>query len=121
MAESSFWIAGELATWPSKRRMASILRDAGLKVDVGQYDIRVEDCSHFAFEEYGGDLGDPQIEADAESLEKMLREGELVSDALVRAGIRHRFEIYNGRQPELVGYLHHDWPLGVEENPGQRS
>ena len=112
MADSSFWIAGELADWPSKRRMASILRDAGLKINVGQYAIRVENCSHFVFDEYGGDLGDPQIEADAASLEEMLREGKLFSDALANAGIRHRLEIYNGRQHELVGYLHHNWPLG---------
>jgi len=117
MADSSFWIAGELTDWPSKRRMASILGDAGLKIHAGQYAIRVEDCSHFVFDQYGGDLGQPQIEADADSLEEMLREGKLISDALARAEIRHRFEIYNGRRPELAGYLHYDWPLGVKEDP----
>jgi len=31
--------------------------------------------------------------------------------ALADADIRHRFEIYNDNN-ELVGYLHHQWPLG---------
>ena len=39
----------------------------------------------------------------------MLREGKLVSDALARAGIKHRFEIYDDG-PDMVGYLHHNWP-----------
>ena len=92
--------------------MAAILRDAGLTVAVGRYSVRVEDCSHFLFQNYGGDLGEPTIDADAESLEEMMRDGTLVSDALARAGIRHRFELYDAADA-MVGYLHHDWPLGV--------
>ncbi len=111
MEDASVNIAGELSTWPDKDRMATILRNAGLRVYVGRYSIRVEDCARFVFQEYGGDLGDPSIDADAGSLEEMMRDGKLVSDALARAGIRHRFELYNAAN-EMVGYLHHDWPPG---------
>lgn len=90
--------------------MAKILRKAGLNIYVGHYSVRVEDCSHFSFEQYGGDLGDPMIDADAPSVEAMLRDGKLVSDVLAKAKIRHRFEIYDYRR-EIVGYLHYDWPL----------
>lgn len=116
------WIAGELAQWPTKHRMAKILRAAGLRVTVGQYSIRIEDFPHFKFQEYGGDLGDPQIQADAESVEEMTVRGKLISDALARAGIKHRFEIYDDRGgKEMVGYLHHDWPptAGTPSEAGQ--
>jgi hypothetical protein len=101
-------LVGELAPWPSRRRLAEVLRKAGLKVVVGNYSIRVNVCRHFVFQEYGGDLGTPVIDADADSAEAMLRGGQLVSQALTRAGVRHRFEIYDLRD-EMVGYLHHEW------------
>jgi hypothetical protein len=107
-------IAGELERWPTMEHMAAILDKAGLDIVMGRYSIRVEDCSHFVFQEYGGDLGDPQIDADADTVDEMMREGRLVSNALAAAGIRHRFEIYDDDScdpDELVGYLHHDWPL----------
>jgi hypothetical protein len=103
-------IAGELAPWPTKERLAEILRAAGLRVRVGRYSVRVEDCSHFAFQDYGGDISEPTIEADADTVEDLMREARLVSDALARADIRHRFEIYDDAQ-ELAGYLHYRWPL----------
>ncbi|HSH96327.1 MAG TPA: hypothetical protein VK968_19425 [Roseimicrobium sp.] len=111
MGDTSVHIAGELSTWPEKDGMAAILRDAGLRVYAGRYSIRIENCSHFVFAEYGGDLGKPRIDADAASLDEMLRDGKLVSDALARARIRHRFELYDAAN-KLIGYLHHDWPLG---------
>jgi hypothetical protein len=111
MRDTSVHIAGELSEWPDKDRMAAILRNAGLRVVLGRYSVRVEDCSHFVFQEYGGDTDKPAIDADARSLEEMMREGKLVSDALARAGIRHRFELYDAANA-LVGYLHHDWPPG---------
>ena len=89
--------------------MAAILQSAGLRVLVGDYSIRVEDCSHFVFQEYGGDLGAPTIDADADDPEEMIREGKLVSDALAKAGVRHRCEIYDCHD-EMVGYLHYGWP-----------
>jgi hypothetical protein len=113
-------IAGQLEHWPTKDRMAAILRDAGLRVYVGRYSVRVEDCSYFVFQEYGGDLGDPAIEADADSVEELMREGRLVSEALARAGVRHRFEIYDV-QDKLCGYLHHEWPLQENAAPGTSS
>lgn len=103
-------IAGELAKWPTKDGLAAILRAGGLGVYVGRYSVRVEDCSYFVFQEYGGDLGDPTIDADADSVEEMLREGKLVSDVLAQAGIKHRFEIYDEAH-NLGGYLNYDWPL----------
>jgi hypothetical protein len=100
---------GELATWPSREQMAGILRDAGLSVYIGQYSIRVENCEHFSFEHYGSDLGDPVIDADAETADAMKRDAILVSNALKRAGIRHRFEIYDSAD-RLIEYLHFEWP-----------
>jgi hypothetical protein len=106
-------IAGQLAVWPTMDCMTAILRDGGLRIQVGRYSLRVQDCSHFVFQEYGGDLGDPAIDADADTVADMIREGGLVSDALSRAGVKHRFEIYNDSD-KLAGYLHHQWPLQVE-------
>jgi hypothetical protein len=99
---------GEIDRWPSKERMASILADDGLRVQVGTYSIRVLDCSHFVFQDYGGDF-DPTIDADADTVKEMLVNGRLVSEALGRNGIRHRFEIFD-KDLQAVGYLHHDWP-----------
>jgi hypothetical protein len=109
----SAYIAGHVASWPTKDGMATILRGAGLSIYVGKYSIRVDDCSHFVFQEYGGDLGDPSIDADADSIGEMIRVGQLVSDALVRAGVKHRFEIYDDSDT-LCGYLHYEWPQGVD-------
>lgn len=109
------YIAGELCNWPTKDELALILREAGLSVQVGQYCVRIEDCSHFVFDEYGGDLGDPQVDADADTVEDMVRDGQVVSDALARAGLRHRFEIYdNDVNPDTpAAYLHYDWPFAA--------
>jgi len=109
MDEAGAILYGKLEHWPSKNAMAALLRQAGLDLYVGRYSIRVENCSHFVFQEYGGDLGEPQIEADADSPEAMQTGGKLVSDALAAASIRHRFEIYDS-SGTLVGYLHFDWP-----------
>jgi len=89
--------------------MATILRNGGLRIQVGRYSVRVEDCSHFVFQEYGGDLGDPSIDADTDTVDEMMREGRLVSDALARAGLKHRFEVYDDSDT-LAGYLHYEWP-----------
>jgi hypothetical protein len=95
--------------------METILRGAGLRIQAGQYSLRVQDCSHFVFQEYGGDLGDPTIDADADTLAEMICESRLVSEALSRAGIKHRFEIYDdSNRDHLAGYLHHQWPLHGE-------
>ena len=106
---TSIHLAGELDQWPSKPEMAAVLRAARLSITVGRYSIRIEDCDHFVFQGYGGDLGDPSVDADADSLERMLHDGGRVSEALSDAGIRHRFELYDDDE-RLVGYLHHNWP-----------
>lgn len=110
MDDASFHISGELSPWPEKDHLALLLRDAGLIVRVGRYSLRVESCSHFVFQEYGGDIGEPSIDADADSLPKLLHDAKLVSHALTRARVRHRFELYDHHN-NRVGYLHHDWPL----------
>jgi len=102
-------LSGQIDDWPSKAEIARLMQSAGFSVYVGQYSFRLQDCEHFVFQEYGGDLGDPQIDADASSLEKMLDDGGRVSAALASADIRHRFELYNDFD-EMVGYLHHRWP-----------
>jgi hypothetical protein len=109
MDDSAAILYGELASWPSKGELVELLRRAGLDVDVGRYSVRVENCSHFAFQEYGGDLGEPRIEADAATPEAMIRDAKLVSEALTAGRIRHRFEIYDSGGT-LNGYLHFDWP-----------
>ena len=101
--------AGELASWPSKERLAALLRQAGLPVRLGRYSVRVEDCSHFVFQNYGGDLGEPSLDVDAASSEELLRDAQRVSEALARVGLVHRFELYDA-QGTMVAYLHHGWP-----------
>lgn len=102
-------ISGRLQPWPTKAEMVRILTDGGLQVSEGPYSIRVLDCSHFAFQEYGGDLGDPTIDADADTPSEMIRDAQLVSAALVKAGIQHRFEICDDDGNQF-GYVHYLWP-----------
>jgi hypothetical protein len=105
---------GDLAAWPSMDDMAALLRSAGLPITVGRYSIRVEGHSPFTFQEYGGDLGDPVIEAYAESVLELLATARLVSEALTQAGVVHHFELYDDAD-ELASYLHHGWPLPTGE------
>ena len=109
MSDRSPLVRGQLKQWPTKERMGEIFREAGLRVTVRRYSVRIEDCSHFIFQGYGGDLGEPSIDADAETAAKMLRDAERVSSALSRAALVHRFEVYDEHNA-LVGYFHHDWP-----------
>ncbi|WP_425399965.1 hypothetical protein [Aeoliella sp.] len=100
---------GQIDGWPSKDEMACLMKSAGFSVYVGRYSIRLQDCEHFVFQDYGGDFDVPQFDADASSLERMLADSARVSSALASADIRHRFELYDERD-EMVGYLHHRWP-----------
>ena len=102
-------ISGELESWPSMHDMAALLRAAGLGVGEGRYSLRLTDFDHFVLQEYGGDLGDPEIDFEADCLADMLRDAGRVSRVLTDANLRHRFEIYDNSH-ELIGYLHHDWP-----------
>jgi hypothetical protein len=78
-------------------------------VYLGKYSVRIDDFDCFVFQQYGGDLGPPCIEADADSLEEMLRAAQCVSEALSAAQIVHRFEVYNDKDAQ-VGYFHFGWP-----------
>jgi hypothetical protein len=100
---------GQIDHWPTMATMARLVEAAGFSVSVGRYSLRLQDCEHFVFQEYGGDLGDPQVVADASILDRMLDDRGRVSAALASADIRHRFELYNERD-DIVGYLHHRWP-----------
>jgi hypothetical protein len=70
---------------------------SGLRIYEGRYSVRVEDCEDFSFEQYGCDFGNPVVEATAASPERMLKDAELVSAALSRGRITHRFEIYDSK------------------------
>ena len=102
-------LCGDIDGWPTKSEMARIMRDAGFNVYVGQYSIRLDDCEHFKFQHYGGDICDPVIDADGSNLEIMTRDAQRVSDTLTAHNIRHRFELYNDAD-EMVAYIHHNWP-----------
>ena len=95
MEDLSANIAGVIEKWPSKEEMVSLLEDAGLSLNIGKYSIRIQNCSHFVFQEYGGDLGTPCIDADADNSEEMIKDATLVSNALKKANVGHSFEIYN--------------------------
>lgn len=105
----SAYLAGQLAPWPTKERLATILQDAGLRVVVGKFAVRIEDGSHFVFQNYGGDFGEPVIDADAASCGELQALAMRVSEALARAQIRHRFEVYY-EDDRLAAYLHWQWP-----------
>ena len=107
--DSDVQICGELADWPPMLEMVNILTTAGLGLSVGRYSIRLTDFDHFVIQEYGGDMGVPEIDFEADCLEDMLRDAGRVSNILADANLRHRFEIYDNAH-EMVGYLHHDWP-----------
>ncbi len=106
MSETGAYLLGDV-DWPQpKERMAAILRRSGLSVTVGSYALTVDDCSSFRFQEYGGDLGDPQIEAGAGSVEKMVADARLVSGALAQADVAHCFEVHDG-DDRVVAMLEH--------------
>ena len=107
--DESIRLHGQIEKWPNKTEMADLFKAAGLTVYVGQYSIRLKDCEHFVFQEYGFNAGEPLIEADASTLEKMLEDGSRVSEILANAHLRHRFELWDDTN-KLVGYIHHLWP-----------
>jgi hypothetical protein len=103
---------GELEPWPLMKEMVALLKKAGLTVSVGRYAIHVMDCERFIFQEYGGDLGPPCLDVEAETPERVLADAKLVSDALTKRKLRHRFEIYDkDGEGKMVAYLHYDLPL----------
>ncbi|MES2571979.1 MAG: hypothetical protein V4710_18235 [Verrucomicrobiota bacterium] len=104
------YLSGELADWPDMRRMASLLQAADLHLSIGQYSIRLDNFSHFIFREFGGDLGDPQIEADADDVQTLAAEAKRVSEIFSDAGLIHRFEIYQHGTDVMTHYFHYGWP-----------
>lgn len=102
-------LSGEIDRWPSMEEMCRILEAANLSPNVGKLSIRINDFDHFVFEEYGGDIGPPRISADADTTEELVRQSNIVSQLLAKAGIRHRFEISGGGDG-LVAYHHYNWP-----------
>ncbi len=94
--------------WPFN--LVHALRAQGLQVDQNAWCLRILDCSHFKFE---FDADGAILEADEDTPEQMLRDARLVSDALQRAGFRHRFEVYSDSLE--IAYLHHDWPRPAEQ------
>lgn len=107
-------IAAELDPWPSKERLAEILRSAGLTPVVGRHSVRIAELPGFAFQHMTGDLDAQSIEAGVGTVRESVFQATRVSAALAGAGVRHRFELYEdlgpGKRNNLVGYLHHDWP-----------
>ncbi|MGB0496296.1 MAG: hypothetical protein ACPGJI_08060 [Kangiellaceae bacterium] len=91
--------------------MCQILEAANLSLNVGTYAIRIRDFDHFIFREFGGDIDTPCITAGSESTEELKRQSKIVSEALSKANLKHRFEIYDG-EDELAAYYHHDWSKG---------
>ena len=65
--------------------------------------------SHFVFQQYGGDLGDPCVEA-AGDAETLATEAHRVSEIFANAGLVHRFELYENERAEPTHYFHFDWP-----------
>ena len=109
MEDNSCGLSGQLEKWPTKNGLAELLISCGVKVNVGQYSIRLQEFDHFVFQEYDYNGSTPSIDADAETKEQMLKEASLVSNCLSKAKLRHRFEVYDGND-ELVGYYHYEWP-----------
>ncbi len=46
-------LCGELAPWPTRDALAELLLAAGLQVTVGRHSVRLGDCSHFVFQDFG--------------------------------------------------------------------
>ena len=109
MSEEYAGISAEIENWPSKDEMCRILKAANLSLNVGKYAIRINGFDHFVFREFGGDIDSPCITADAESAEELVMQSSTVSNALSVAGVKHRFEVYDGND-ELVAYHHYNWP-----------
>jgi hypothetical protein len=108
-------LCGELSPWPTKERLAEVLRAANIECSIGRYSVRLIGCGHFSFECYGGDICDPRMNVDAETPEELNTHALRVSTALAAAGITHRFELYNSAD-RMFAYLSHNWPEG-EPNP----
>jgi hypothetical protein len=102
------YLCGELEPWPTRARLVQILIGAGIHCYEGRYSIRLANAERFIFQHYGGDICEPQIEAETATPERLYNDALRVSAALAAADIRHRFELYNGADREFA-YLQHHW------------
>lgn len=109
MNEEYSVLSGEIDEWPDMAEMCQILEAGSLSLNVGTYAIRIKNFDHFVFREFGGDTGTPCITADSESTDELKEQSRIVSEALSKANLKHRFEVYDG-EDELAAYYHHNWP-----------
>jgi hypothetical protein len=112
---------GQLETPLPPTDLAAALRGAGLDAEARESSLSV---GGIYVRLYVGHEVDFTLErdqptgylarADADDVESLRSVAGEVSAALARLPIRHRFELYAGRD-EMVLYLHHGWP--AEEHP----
>lgn len=105
---------GEAQTPLTVVELAAALARHGLRIRVressqmtgGNY-ILVDADSHFQFERINDT--EYQVCADDDSMHSLFDTASLVSRALTRLHVRHRFELYQ-RHNEMPHYLHYGWP-----------
>lgn len=104
--------------WPHKQEMLRILSEHGLEVEERAYAVQAWiDGRAFAFEVYGGDIGEPEAEASDYDLQRLSDHTMQVSAALAAAGVRHRLEILDDGGETLVGCFHHRMPHSPDDPP----
>ena len=104
--------------WPSKQDMLGLLRAHGLAVEERAYAVQARiDGRAFAFEVYGGDIGDPQADACDHDLRRLSDHTAQVSAALTAAGVRHRLEILDDGGDTLAGCFHNGMPDSPDDAP----
>jgi hypothetical protein len=89
----------------------------------------VRESSHYVGGEYvrvyDGDAnltleclsGEFLARADADSAAQVLAAATLISEALTRLDLCHRFEVYSEAADDMVAYLHHRWPTDTMTEP----
>lgn len=102
--------------WPDKQEMLRILAAHGLQTHERAYAVEaVIDGRAFAFEVYGGDIGEPEAEASDHDLSRLTDHAAQVSAALAAAGVRHRLEILEHPEGEPVASVHHRMPRSPDD------
>ena len=92
--DTSATVVGVLPSVSSVAEVRKLLEACGLTPSTGDtHHVSVRECSYFVFRETG--KNEFLLGGDAESLEQMLKETELVSAALVRNKVPHSFEVYD--------------------------
>ncbi|MEH6417069.1 hypothetical protein [Pseudomonas sp. CGJS7] len=107
----AYFVQGYCDPWPSKQDMRRLLSAHGLEVTEGDYALNVWiEGRRFRFQLYGGDIGEPEVEADDHDWRRLLADAEHVSAALTAAGLSHRFEVWEKGDGNEVGSVHHRMP-----------